>query len=175
MKRGFTLIELLIVVLIIGILSSVALPQYRIAVEKARLAEALQLMGSIRNSVDAYILANEWEERDLLGGNVSITMDIDVGGGLECPKNSAKCYGKYFTYDAWCFSDGCNISIARGTPEEYIDNKEKYILRARRKSASYRVVHPGRDEWVYSCDASSGSTIGEKICKNLQAQGWLLE
>lgn len=58
MKKGFTLLELLVVVLIIGILSSAALPQYRRAVERAEMMEALTQGKTIYDSAVRYKSAN---------------------------------------------------------------------------------------------------------------------
>ena len=74
MKKGFTLIELLVVVLIIGILSAVALPQYQKAVTKSRVSSVWPILRAIKDAQEVYYMAN--------GTYTSGFADLDI----EIPK-----------------------------------------------------------------------------------------
>ncbi len=65
MNKAFTLIELLVVVLIIGILSAIALPQYTKAVKRARCVEAIINLKAITDAQERYALANGFYTNNL--------------------------------------------------------------------------------------------------------------
>ena len=58
LKLGFTLLELLVVVLIIGILAGIALPQYRLAVNKSHAIRAVNMLKKITDAQEIFYLTN---------------------------------------------------------------------------------------------------------------------
>ena len=94
-KAAFTLIELLVVVLIIGILSAIALPQYQKAVEKSRAAEALQMLKYMHQQRELNKLSGEWKYKNE-------DLGIELGNGFLCETigtDTERCCNKYWCYD----------------------------------------------------------------------------
>ena len=91
-QQGFTLLELLVVVLIIGILASIALPQYQNSVIKANFAEAYIKLKAAAQIEELCRLQAGAE--DCVGGDVfpsyNEQMNTEVNGCNE------------FDEDGWC-------------------------------------------------------------------------
>ncbi len=78
-NKGFTLLELLVVVLIIGILAAIALPQYQMSVGRSELATIKTITKNVQEAAQRYYMT--------YGSYANISknnLDITIPAGMDC-------------------------------------------------------------------------------------------
>jgi len=160
MKKGFTLIELLVVVLIIGILSAIALPQYTKAVEKARMAEALSNMSILKEAVDISSL----EQGSFPSGkslqDILEMSGVELSGGNWNYETEPPSYRtKNFSYRISCSMNMCEVVADREST-----NGGYYSLAAIKYSSDNQYNTPG---WSFSNCITQDTDFGRMMCKNV--------
>ncbi len=72
-RKGFTLVEVLIVVIIIGILAAIGIPQFATSIEKAKGGEARAGLGHVQTAEKIYYAENEAYTPNVTDLDISLT------------------------------------------------------------------------------------------------------
>ncbi|MFC1667274.1 type IV pilin protein [Candidatus Omnitrophota bacterium] len=72
-RKGFTLVEVLIVVIIIGILAAIGIPQFADTIEKAKGSEAKAGLGHIQTGEKVYCVENEFYTTNLTDLDITVS------------------------------------------------------------------------------------------------------
>lgn len=112
-KKGFTLMELVVVVLLIGILSAIALPQYQRALERSRVSEALTMLGNISTAERMYYMQSDEFTTNFADLMLKIPVKPKAGDDAN---NYSSGTGQSFDYDITdCTDQECMIKAQRNT------------------------------------------------------------
>lgn len=149
MKKGFTLVEMLVTVLIIGILSSVALPSYFRSVEKSRATEAMNMVKALNDAVYAYSI-----ERSACPPAFSKLL-VDMPGTIV---SDTEVHSKYFSYKL-------NAATSAPIPGSGCPG----VVAERLSGDIYRIWNPYtaavNGKRTLACNGDNASAIG--ICKSM--------
>ena len=117
--KGFTLVEILIVVVILGILAAIVIPQFTNASEAAKSSSLQSQLQSIRSQIELYKNQHNDDVPDLTTANwAQFTLFTDVAGTTGTAKDTTAdppvIYGPYMQKPA--VNPFTGVSTVDGTP-----------------------------------------------------------
>ena len=94
-KRGFTLVEILIVVVILGILAAIVIPQFTEASTEAKASRLVQDLQTLRSQLELYKIQHNDALPALATFSNQMTLYSDASGNTQASKDATYKYGPY--------------------------------------------------------------------------------
>ncbi|HOQ04065.1 MAG TPA: prepilin-type N-terminal cleavage/methylation domain-containing protein [Anaerohalosphaeraceae bacterium] len=118
-KKGFTLVEILIVVVILGILAAIVIPQFSQASTEAKLNSCRSSLQSLRSQIELYKIQHNDNPPALADFAAQMTTYSDANGNTNATKDVANgfIYGPYMQRvpkNPWNDSDTLAAADAAG-------------------------------------------------------------
>ena len=84
-EKGFTLVEILIVVVILGILAAIVIPQFTSASETAKASSLMSQLQTIRSQLELYQVQHNgiYPTQTQMWGNLLTGTDVDGNAGTD--------------------------------------------------------------------------------------------
>ncbi|MBF0454000.1 MAG: prepilin-type N-terminal cleavage/methylation domain-containing protein [Magnetococcales bacterium] len=131
-QSGFSLIELLIVLSIIGILTTIALPVYQDQVSRSRRVDGKTALMMIMSLQERYLIRNN-QYTDTLGGGAGLNLTVDASDQFTTEN------GFYLVSAAYCVTGDASCIVLTATPQggQAADGAMTYNSQGIKTPASY--------------------------------------
>ena len=166
-NQAFTLIDLLVVILIVGVLAAIALPQYQAAVLKSRFSAMIPLMRSLKNAQERYYTEHGEYATSLLALDIQMPAYCEAWNGLP---NMWFCGNEWYIDNVLSYKPVGYIHIAfcPGNP-----NQDSYRACEINAIASLSFYYDNQTNYTQyperlgKITCQSEKPLGKKMCKTL--------
>jgi general secretion pathway protein G len=148
-RKAFTLVEILIVVVILGILAAIVIPQFTNASQEAQVGNIQTQLQTIRSQIELFRVRNNGSSPDIAGDVDASFSDLLVGTGNQLSLGTENSFGR--TQEPYARTrpvnprNGSNSVVEDATP---------------RTTAGSAAATPGGAGWYYNSATGEFAAAG---------------